>query len=44
VLQGPSCLYEEGMLALTPMMKIYVLLIVQQLIQFSRVINFSLFW
>ena len=31
------------MLALAPMMRIFVLLIVQQLIQFSRVINFLLF-
>ena len=37
------CLYEEWMLALTPMMRIHVLLIVQQLVQFSRVIKFLLF-
>jgi len=37
-------LYEERMLTLIPMMGICVLLIVQQLIQFSRVIMFSLVW
>jgi len=37
-------LYEERMLALVLMMMICILLIVQQLIQFSRVINFSLVW
>jgi len=37
------CLYEEWMLTLTPTMRICILLIVQQLKQFSKVINFLLF-
>ena len=38
------CLYEKWMLTLAPMIKICVLLIVKQLIQFLRVIIFSLVW